>query len=131
MTTRPQLASSPAIAVLTSGELAIDMRDAARRLLRHRALDHDLDELARAFAVARHLFGEIGQHGVERFAERHQARVAGAGDARRAARAAPVAKASSVSEVEVSPSMVTALKVSVDAFAQQRLQRRRARSAHR
>jgi hypothetical protein len=45
-------------------------RDAARRSFRHRALDHDLDQLARAFAVARHLFGEIGEHGVEGLAER-------------------------------------------------------------
>ena len=104
----------------------------ARRRLRHRALDHDLDQLARAFAVARHLLGEIGQHVVE--APRGNAlqpRIGGAGDARRAARAAPVANASSVSEVEVSPSMVTALKVSATPSLQQRLQRARARSARR
>jgi len=39
------------------------------------------------------------------------------------AAAAPVAKASSVSDVEVSPSMVTALKVSSTPALQQRLQR--------
>ena len=47
------------------------------------------------------------------------------------AAAAPVANAISVSEVEVSPSMVTALKVSVTPSLEQRLQRARARSARR
>jgi len=31
-----------------------------------RALDNDLDQLAGAFAVARHLLGEIGQHRIGR-----------------------------------------------------------------
>ena len=53
-------------------------RDSPRRFLRRRALDDDLDQLARAFAVARHLLGEIGEHGVKAFAERLQARIGGA-----------------------------------------------------
>ena len=65
ITTRPQLASSPAIAVFTSGELAIDIAILRADVFGGRALDDDLDQLARAFAVARHLLGEIGQHGVE------------------------------------------------------------------
>src|SRR5262244_1880910 len=60
MTTRPQLASSPAIAVLTSGELAID--------------------------VAGDLLGEILEHALERGAKRAQPRVGGARDLRRTAR---------------------------------------------
>jgi hypothetical protein len=50
MTTRPQLASSPAMAVLTSGELAID-RPTRRALSSDRAGDRDRDELLRAFAI--------------------------------------------------------------------------------
>ena len=115
ITTRPQLASSPAIAVLTSGELAIDsaMRRAER--LRRRALDDDLDQLARALAVARDLLGEIGEHAAR--TPRGRPSAADRSRARSSARlrAAPVAKASSVSEVEVSPSIVTALNVSTTA----------------
>ena len=69
ITTRPQLASSPAIAVFTSGELAIDIAIFRADFFVRRALDDDLDQLARAFAVARHLFGEIGQHRSKRLAE--------------------------------------------------------------
>ena len=44
----------------------------------------DLDQLARAFAVARHLLGQIGEHAMQRLLESLQARVGGARDARRA-----------------------------------------------
>ena len=40
------------------------------------AFDHDLDQLARAFAVARDLLGEIGEHALEGFAEVLQPRIA-------------------------------------------------------
>ena len=61
-------------------------RDAARRFFRRRALDDDLDQLARAFAVARHLLGEIGEHGVEALAERGEPRIGQPRDLRDAAR---------------------------------------------
>ena len=59
ITTRPQLASSPAIAVFTSGEFAIDMAILRADALRRRALDVDLDEFARALAVAHHLLRQV------------------------------------------------------------------------
>src|SRR4030088_1605832 len=59
ITTRPQLASSPAIAVFTSGEFATDIP-----ILR----------------------GEIGEHGAERPGEVFQAGIAGSADFRRAVR---------------------------------------------
>ena len=76
ITTRPQLASSPATAVLTSGELAIDsaMRLAERAEVA--PVDRHLDELARALAVAHHLLGEIEQQAFERPLEAGEARVA-------------------------------------------------------
>ena len=80
MTMRPQLASSPAIAVLTSGELAIDMRDPPRRFLRLRPLDAHLDELPRALAVPDHLMREIAEEIVERRLERPEPLVAGIRD---------------------------------------------------
>ena len=82
-------------------------------LVRHRAFDRDFDELARALAVARDLLGEIAQHRVEALAEVASAagrRAAIFGAPRLAA--APVANAINVSEVDVSPSTVTALNVS-------------------
>ena len=113
---------------MTSGELAIEQRDAPRRCFRHRAVDHDLDQLARAFAVARHLLGEIGEHGEEAPCESREPRIGGAADLGAPfAAAAPVAKASSVSEVEVSPSMVTALKVSATPSCSSVQRRRRDR----
>ena len=60
-------------------------RDSACRTLRHRALDHDLNELARALAVAGHLLGEIGEHGVKALAQRRQPRIGHGRDLRRAA----------------------------------------------
>src|SRR5215470_9153594 len=68
MTTRPQLASSPAIAVFTSGELAIESA-----ILRA----EDFDQLARALAVAGDLLRQIGEDGVEGLAECRQPRVGG------------------------------------------------------
>ena len=98
-------------------------RDFSRGFLRGGAVDDDLDQLGRAFAVADDLFGEIGQHRVERLRKRLQARVAGAADLRcTVARGGPVAKASSVSDVEVSPSTVMALKLALVAALEQRLQ---------
>ena len=126
MTMRPQLASSPAMAVLTSGELAIDSAMRLAALREAAPSTRDLDELARALAVAHHLLREVEQHLVERAPERGR----GAGRRRRRSRArracaAPVANSSSVSEVEVSLSTVMALNERVDRLRQQRLQRRR------
>jgi len=41
---------------LDERELAIDIATRRAGRLRHRALDHDLDQFARSLAVARHLF---------------------------------------------------------------------------
>ena len=111
ITTRPQLASSPAIAVFTSGELAMEraMRCAPTALLG--AVDGDLDEFARAFAVLHHLMREIEQHLVERPAEIGERAIAGAAYLRRAALCRRAGgESSSVSEVEVSLSTVMVLK---------------------
>ena len=59
MTMRPQLASSPAMAVLTSGELAIGERNPARRPVVLGAGHRDLDQLLGAFAVLHHLERQI------------------------------------------------------------------------
>ena len=96
------------MAVLTSGELAIDSAMRLARFAGRRALDPHLDELARAFAVAHHLMGEIEQKLVERARNAPSARISGVGDWR-ARPAAPVANSSSVSEVDVSLSTVIAL----------------------
>ena len=113
ITTRPQLASSPAIAVFTSGEFAIDIAilradilvvapstmtstslrapSPSRATCSARSASTSWNALANAFrrgSLARLIFGAP------------------------LAAAAPVAKASRVSDVEVSLSMVTALKVS-------------------
>src|SRR5216683_1685883 len=113
ITTRPQLASSPAIAVFTSGEFATDIAifraeafetapstmistslrapSPSRATCSDRSASTSRKALAKAFrrgSLARLIFGAPF------------------------AAAAPVAKASSVSEVEVSPSIVMALKVS-------------------
>jgi hypothetical protein len=74
MTTRPQLASSPAIAVLTSGELATDSAIRFADAFDFAPVDPDLDELPRALAVAHHLMGEIEEQVVERGAEGGKAR---------------------------------------------------------
>ena len=60
-------------------------RDPLGRLARGRALDADLDELARALAVADDLMGEIEQQLVERALEGGEARIGGVGDLGRAA----------------------------------------------
>ena len=70
------------------------------------------DELARALAVAGDLLGEVDQEVVERLPKGCQAPVVGSVIAGApSAAAAPVANRSSVSEVEVSPSTVTQLKL--------------------
>ena len=66
MTTRPQLASSPAIAVFTSGELAIESAIRLAALALAAPVTVHLDEFARAFAVPHDLMGEIEQKRVER-----------------------------------------------------------------
>src|SRR5262249_44956868 len=83
-------------------------RDAPRGSFGGRPFDDHLDKLARPLAVAGDLLGKRIEHLLERAAEVAQAAVAGAPRAR----AAPVANASSVSDVEVSLSTVTALKLS-------------------
>src|SRR5215468_375948 len=118
MTTRPQLASSPPIAVFTSGEFAIDI--ATRRA--------DLAEAAPSTITSTSLrapspsratcsandFSTLSSASPKPLSRGSAAReITGAP----LAAAAPVAKASSVSEVEVSPSIVTALKLSRTPFA--------------
>jgi len=112
MTTRPQFASSPATAVLTSGELAID---SAIRLA-------ERDDVAPVTAISISLRAPSPSRTTcrarslsRRFSARLNATSAGSAseETRGAPRpaAAPVAKISSVSLVEVSLSTVTALKV--------------------
>ena len=60
-------------------------RDALGRLARGRAFDADLDEFARALAVADDLMREIEQQLVERALEGGEPRIGGVGDFRRAA----------------------------------------------
>ena len=112
MTMRPQLASSPAIAVLTSGELAIDSAIRRAERSRHRALD---PRPRRTSAPPRRRAPPDGR-------DRGAGRRAPPGtEPRRRSRALaicarpawPVAKRSSVSEVEVSLSTVMALKLSL------------------
>ena len=108
MTTRPQLASPPAIAVLTSGELAIarPIRRAEASLAG--AAHRDRDQLLRALAVAHHLLGQVEQHLLERRAKAGERGIVGAATGA-GWPACPVANSSSVSEVEVSLSTVIAL----------------------
>ena len=121
MTTRPQLASSPAIAVFTSGELAIDSATRCALASDTAPSTVDGDELGRALAVAHDEMGElraqIGQRRLERV---------GAGIVERSASgalpAAPVAKASTVSEVEVSLSTVMQEKLRAVGLGQHRLE---------
>src|SRR4051812_10037708 len=112
ITTRPQLASSPAIAVFTSGEFAIDIA-----ILRADGLD-----VAPSTMISTSLRAPSPSRATcsERLARTLWNALAKAlrrgSDARvifgaPLSAALPVANASSVSEVEVSPSIVTALKV--------------------
>src|SRR6266404_3757363 len=118
MTTRPQLASSPAIAVFTKGELAIDM--AMRRAdLAEAAPSTTISTSLRAPSPSRATCSASDLSTVSSAFTNPLSRGSPAraiGGAPRAA-AAPVAKASSVSDVEVSPSIVTALKLSRTPFA--------------
>src|ERR1700729_719699 len=117
MTTLPQLASSPAIAVLTSGELAIDSAT-----LRAEAFDTApstmISTSLRAPSPSRATCSAISAS----TARNALAKPVSRGSPARLifgaplAAAAPVANASNVSDVEVSPSMVTALKVSSTPF---------------
>ena len=59
ITTRPQLASSPASAVFTSGEFPIESAIFRAEASDVRARDLDLDELRQSLAVARHLLGKV------------------------------------------------------------------------
>ena len=121
ITIRPQFGSSPAIAVLTSGELAIGEPHlpGVRRGLR--AAHPHLDELGRALAVAHHLLREIAHHPGQRL-PRTPAAAGRPPSAIGGIAARPVAASSSVSEVEVSPSTVMQLKVASAASADQPLQ---------
>ena len=112
ITTRPQLASSPAIAVFTSGEFATDIAilradffDTAPSTMISTSLR--APSPSRATCSARSASTELNAF-VKAFRRGSLARlIFGASFA-----AAPVANASSVSDVEVSPSTVTALNVS-------------------
>ena len=97
-------------------------RDALGRLAARRALDVDRDELARAFAVAHHLMGEIAQE-LSSARRKAAARGSAASSIGGASLAAPVANSISVSEVEVSLSTVIALNERLHRFRQHRLQR--------
>ncbi len=82
---RPQLASSPAKAVLTSGLSAM-----VRAILRAEAIDLapstvDLDELGRPLAVLHQLLGQVEQHGLQLGPEIGQPPVRGVRDRRRLA----------------------------------------------
>jgi hypothetical protein len=108
MTMRPQLGSSPASAVLTSGELAMASAMRLRGGVGLGPGHRDSREFGGALAVLHHLMRESR---ITPRAPRRKARagVVGAVDGRPAA--APVAASSSVSEVEVSLSTVMALKL--------------------
>src|SRR5258707_3358033 len=113
ITTRPQLASSPAIAVFTSGEFATDIA-----ILRADAFD-----VAPSTMISTSLRAPSPSRATCSARSASSARKALVKAVRRGslarltfgaplAAAAAVANASSVSDVDVSPSMVTALKVS-------------------
>ncbi len=112
ITTRPQLASSPAMAVLTSGELAMarPMRRALSSL--SAPVTRNFDELLRPFAVAHDKVGELAADVVPA-RRRRRRRPGSSNEASGALPALPVAKASTVSLVEVSLSTVMQLKVRV------------------
>ena len=126
MTTRPQLGSSPAMAVLTSGELAMEkpMRRAAASLSAPvTSMVTNLVSPSPSFTTCQgQLVHQIVQRGGERRPSR--ARRVRRYAARRAPAAAPVANSSTVSLVEVSLSMVMQLKVCRRPAASMRLQRR-------
>ena len=113
ITTRPQLASSPAIAVFTSGEFATDIAIRRAEVL-DTAPSTMISTSLRAPSPSRATCSDKSASTarkalVNAFRRGSLARlIFGAPPAA----AAPVAKASRVSDVEVSPSMVTALKVS-------------------
>ena len=94
-------------------------RDPPRRGGALGAGDAHRDEFGRPLAVLHHLVREIAQHLGERGAEAREPRIVRQAQfaARPATRPLPVANSSSVSLVEVSPSMVMALKVSSAAGA--------------
>src|SRR3981081_855125 len=113
ITTRPQLASSPAIAVFTNGELATDIA----------ILRADVFDIAPSTMISTSFRAPSPSRATCSARSASTARKALAKAFRRGspgrvilgaplAAAVPVANASSVSDVEVSPSMVTALKVS-------------------
>src|SRR5450759_1781971 len=111
ITTRPQLASSPAIAVFTSGELAIDMA-----MRRAEAFDTapstTISTSLRAPSPSRAICSDrLASTCCSAFLK--PLRRGSRARAIRGVFALPVANIISVSEVEVSPSMVTALKVTV------------------
>ena len=96
---RPQFGSEPAIAVFTSGELAMARAMRGCRIVRRRAGDLDGDQLARALAIARDLPAPASPS-----RRRWPLPPAAVPWDRAARRNAPLASSSSVSLVEVSPS---------------------------
>ncbi len=121
MTTRPQLASSPAIAVFTSGEFAIDSAIRRADFLETAPLTMTRTSL-RAPSPSRAICSERSASTPESARRKFLSRpslaleILGAPDLA----AAPVANRSSVSEVDVSPSIVTALNVSSTSLFRQR-----------
>ena len=93
---RPQFGSDPAMAVFTSGELAIAARDFLRRRIARRALHLDRHQLFRALAVADDLPRQRFQHLRQRIFKRCRA------DGRTPD--APFASTATISLVDVSPS---------------------------
>ena len=76
MTTRPQLASSPATAVFTSGELAIAMAMRLADVAPFAPVTFTVDEFSRALAVPGDLLGEVAEEAFQRLAEFLEAAVA-------------------------------------------------------
>ena len=75
MTMRPQFGSSPAIAVLTSGELAMASATLPRVRVGAAPVTAHLDELGRPLAVAHHLMREVAHDPRQRRLEGRRPRV--------------------------------------------------------
>ena len=77
---RPTLGSLPQMAVLTRGELTTPLPMARATASLGAPRDRDPDDVVDALAVADHVLGQVGAHGVQRGGE---ARPVGAGDGAR------------------------------------------------
>ena len=109
ITTRPQLASSPATAVFTSGELAIDMAMRCAEASLSAPVTRTVTNLrAPSPSLATSWASSISRPSS---ASRKPASRASAGSVTAGLPALAVANSISVSEVEVSPSTVTQLKL--------------------